>query len=695
MDATDGPITPNANARTGLNEVLASPVREAKPMGDPDRLCLLTVRGLALAIMPILALAFPALSQATALRPVALTSNAQATGGTTAEVDGTVNPEAQSTTYHAAYGLSSSTWCEDNGALGSPTSSTTAEPLPYSDSIAHVVAVNLSSLAPGYRYCVEIVATNVYGSTSLTDGGQTSFEAGAGFIPTAFTESTSASGATTATMHGGVNPQGQSTTYHAAYGLATSTWCATNGAIGSPPSSTAPQPLMYTDSTGHSVTVNLAELTPGDEYCAELVATNASGSTNVNDGAQTSFTGGILPFATTSGAITTAVTTARVEGEVNPEGQSTAYYAAYGLASSTWCASNGASGSPSSSTTPQALPFTDSGYHSVAVNVAGLTPGDSYCAAVAAADTSGTSYGSQVSFRPGLPPEVTTINAQSITDTTAEVAGTVNPEGQATSYYVRYGTSGSSWCSGHGGSPTNATAPQVLPFTDLGAHAVIVSLNGLTPGGAYCAELVAQNSNGASPGEEVQFSEIGAPPPVLASLSVFLSGDGSGTVTGSGVNCPNDASCSSGYSYNYDASVSLVATAHPGSTFTGWSGACSGKGVCTMTMNSNETVTARFTSNLITPANVGRPTIRGRARNKGTLTASAGAWTGTTPITYRYQWEACNAKGKKCKAIRGATKFTLKLGPSNLGHCLEVVVTAVNAVGRASAASKATPGVKK
>lgn len=77
-------------------------------------------------------------------------------------------------------------------------------------------------------------------------------------------------------------------------------------------------------------------------------------------------------------------------------------------------------------------------------------------------------------------------------------------------------------------------------------------------------------------------------------LTVATSGTGSGTVTSSpaGINC--GATCSASLESN--SSATLTATPATGSTFTGWSGACSGTGSCLVTMNTNQTVTATFDS---------------------------------------------------------------------------------------------------
>jgi hypothetical protein len=94
------------------------------------------------------------------------------------------------------------------------------------------------------------------------------------------------------------------------------------------------------------------------------------------------------------------------------------------------------------------------------------------------------------------------------------------------------------------------------------------------------------------------------------------------------------------------------------------------------------------------PVDSSAPTLSGHKKVKGKLTASNGRWTGTAPLTYTYTWESCNAKGRKCKVIRGATKSAFKLSRKYAGHRLEVVVSAHNPAGQASATSKLTPVIK-
>jgi len=75
-------------------------------------------------------------------------------------------------------------------------------------------------------------------------------------------------------------------------------------------------------------------------------------------------------------------------------------------------------------------------------------------------------------------------------------------------------------------------------------------------------------------------------------LTVSKAGSGQGTVTSNtgAIDCGSICSTELGTS----SKVVLTATPAPGSTFTGWSGACTGTGKCKLAMNEARTVTASF-----------------------------------------------------------------------------------------------------
>jgi uncharacterized delta-60 repeat protein len=114
-----------------------------------------------------------------------------------------------------------------------------------------------------------------------------------------------------------------------------------------------------------------------------------------------------------------------------------------------------------------------------------------------------------------------------------------------------------------------------------------------------------------------------------STLTVAKTGSGSGSVTSSpsGIDC--GATCSAPFAAR---PVTLNATPSAGSSFAGWSGACSGTGPCTLSMNADQTVTARFESDkTLTLAKAGNGT--------GTVSSSpAGISCGSSCVSsFRYE----------------------------------------------------------
>ena len=99
-----------------------------------------------------------------------------------------------------------------------------------------------------------------------------------------------------------------------------------------------------------------------------------------------------------------------------------------------------------------------------------------------------------------------------------------------------------------------------------------------------------------------------APPKEI--LTVHKAGSGSGKVTSApaGISC--GATCSVGFVKGLP--VTLTAKASKGSTFSGWSGACTGRTTCKVTVNAPTSVTAKFT---------GKPCIVPKVKGK-TLSAA-------------------------------------------------------------------------
>jgi len=229
--------------------------------------CLSPIARIAL-IGLMLMLGIPAATSADS--PNVLAIDAYSTGTTTATVEGVLNPESQSTTYAAQYDLESSTWCQTG--TGSPAHTTAGTDPVIVENATQPVSVDLTGLTEGSNYCANLIATNGDGQT---DGGPVYWAQGA---PTVGGDDVEATGASTSTIHGVVNPAGNDTSYAAKYDTADSTWCASGGKSGSPADTTATTDLGTTDgSTFHDVAIDLTGLTAGASYCGDIVATNVDG----------------------------------------------------------------------------------------------------------------------------------------------------------------------------------------------------------------------------------------------------------------------------------------------------------------------------------------------------------------------------------------------------------------------------------
>jgi hypothetical protein len=119
-------------------------------------------------------------------------------------------------------------------------------------------------------------------------------------------------------------------------------------------------------------------------------------------------------------------------------------------------------------------------------------------------------------------PAVVTGSVTGITDSTADLHGTVNPEGSATTYHLvwglttTYGLSGPTHSAGSGAKPVSVgTIP-----------------SGLIPGTTYHYTVVASNRFGTSVGRDRAFTTTGHPPAVVVTGAPFEVGHAFAIVTG-------------------------------------------------------------------------------------------------------------------------------------------------------------------
>ena len=403
--------------------------------------------------------------------PTAITGAVSAVGGTSATLNGTVNPDGAATDWWFEYGTST--------AYGTKTSTTAAG----SGSANITVSRALSGLSPATTYHYRLVAKNATGTTNGADGILTTASP-----PTAVTGAATGVGPSGATVGGTVNPNGQPTTWIVEYGTTTSYGSKTAAKDAGAGTSAA------------TVATALTGLTSAKTYHYRLVATSAAGTTN---GADATFVTADRPAVTTSAASSITSTGARLNGRVDPNGRPTTYLFEYGPTTSYGSKTSSSSAGSGSSAT------------AVSKTVSGLKAGTTYHVRIVATSDAGTATGADITFTTQAAPTVATGQATGVGPTTATLGGSVNPNGRATTWWVEFGptaTYGAKTSSRSAGSGTATLA-------------VVASVANLKPGVVYHFRLVASNSLGTSRGLDATLTTTGAPtaatgPVELASLTL-------------------------------------------------------------------------------------------------------------------------------------------------------------------------------
>jgi hypothetical protein len=210
------------------------------------------------------------------------------------------------------------------------------------------------------------------------------------------------------------------------------------------------------------------------------------------------------PTASTGNATAITPTSATLNGTVNPEGQATTYYFEYGTTTSY------------GSQTATTAAGSGSADVKVSAKLASVAPNTTYHYRLVAGNSSGTTLGSDVSFKTPKPPPpvVATGHATAVTQTSATMNGTVNPEGQATTYAFQYGTS----------TAYSNQTPPASAGSGTKTMAVSAALGALVPNTTYHYRLAATSVNGTTFGHDISF--ITARPPAGVTL-----GAPSGTIT--------------------------------------------------------------------------------------------------------------------------------------------------------------------
>ncbi|NTW33192.1 MAG: VWA domain-containing protein, partial [Bacteroidetes bacterium] len=261
---------------------------------------------------------------------------------------------------------------------------------------------NITGLTIGATYYVRAYATNTIGTSY---GSEVSFTTVA--LPTVTTTVASSITSTTAASGGNVSSDGG--------GIINA-----RGVCWSTSQNPTTANSFTSDGTGTgNFTSSITGLMAVTTYYVKAYATNIAGTSYGN---QISFisSSAILPTITTTSASNITPTSAISGGDISSNGG--ANITARGVCWST-------SQNP---TTSNSLTSNGTGSGNFTSNITGLTIGTTYYVKAYAANTVGTSYGSQVSFTTISLPTVTTTSASIITSTSGTSGGNITSDGGAT-----------------------------------------------------------------------------------------------------------------------------------------------------------------------------------------------------------------------------------------------------------------------
>ena len=403
-------------------------------------------------------------------------AGAASVGSTTAALNVQVDPNGQSTRYHVDYG--------DDASYGRSSADVDAG---SAEAFADGQAA-LAGLDPSTTYHYRVVAANAGGTSYGPDGTFTTASAGPTLGPPNVLHPAARSGEVSLA----VGPNGQATTLHVEYG-ATASYGQRSDDV-----------AVDAASGDQAVAVTLRGLTPATDYHLRVVATNASGTQATDDLLFSTEPAG--PTVLTGDALA-AGRSATFSGQVNPNGEAVTYHFEYGRTTAY-----------GTRTPDVALPAGDD-YADAGADVVGLAADTTYHVRLVATSASGTRSGDDDSFATDQPgPSVSTGSAGALTGYAASIAGTVNPNGLATTYRFEYG-------------PTTAygsvTATQSLA-AGYRTGAVSAALAGLLPGRTYHYRVAATNASGTRYGDDATLATTALPPDVTTGAA---SGLGTHTAT--------------------------------------------------------------------------------------------------------------------------------------------------------------------
>ena len=308
--------------------------------------------------------------------------------------------------------------------------------------------------------------------------------------PTAATGQASSITESSATLNATVNPNGSEVT-KCTFEYGTTTLDKT----------TPCTPLPGSGSSPEAVTAAISGLSANTTYHFKIVAENAlSKGEGSEETFKTSAAAVTPPTAVTGKASSITESGATLNATVNPNGTTvtkcTFEYGTTTLDKTAPC-------------TP--LPGSGSSPEAVTAAISGLSANTTYHFKIVAENASSKGEGSEETFKTSAvvvtPPAAVTGNASSITETSATLNATVNPNGTAvTKCSFEYGTETS----------YGKTAPcATLPSSGMSPVGVTAAISGLSANTTYHFRIVAENATTKGEGNDATFKTLAPPVPII------------------------------------------------------------------------------------------------------------------------------------------------------------------------------------
>ena len=257
----------------------------------------------------------------------------------------------------------------------------------------------------------------------------------------------------------------------------------------------------------------ISGLLPGTTYYFCAISYNGIGT---SFGTLMSFTTLASPPAVTTNASSGLTgSTATLNGTANPNGDAATGWFRYATVSPGTCNDTFGTRAPAIGGSPLGA-----GTISVAYSqgITGLSSGTTYFYSAIAQNALGTSFGSLQQFTTPLPPTAATSAATSMTNVSAQLNGSGNPNSSATTGWFRYSLTDPGVCNDTFGTRAPSSGGSALGSGNS-AQGYSQTVSGLTASTTYYFCAIASSVEGISFGAVLSFATTNTPPVISGTVT--------------------------------------------------------------------------------------------------------------------------------------------------------------------------------